>query len=186
MKMDESSIRSKMQQVVDLISSDIASIRTGRATPALVEGLEVAVYGGTQNLKIVELATISSSDPQTLVIDPWDKSIIGEIRQGILAANVGMNPSIDGEILRIAFPPLTTEDREKYTKLLATKLENGRVMVRQIRGEAMHEIKKKFEDKEISEDEKFVSEKRTQEITDEYIAKIEEMGEKKRKELLTL
>src|SRR3990170_2736200 len=167
--MDESSIRSKMQQVVDLISSDIASIRTGRATPALVEGLEVAVYGGTQNLKIVELSTISSSDPQTLVIDPWDKSIIGEIRQGILAANVGMNPSIDGEIIRISMPPLTTEDRDKYVKLMASKLENGKVLIRQVRGDEMHEIKKKFEAKEITEDEKFGSEKKLQEITDEFI-----------------
>src|SRR3989337_243960 len=176
--MDESSIRSKMQQVVDLISSDIASIRTGRATPALVEGLEVAVYGGTQNLKIVELSTISSSDPQTLVIDPWDKSIIGEIRQGILAANVGMNPSMDGNIIRISLPPLTTEDREKYTKLLSAKLESGRIMVRQVRAEAMHDIKKSFEEKEISEDEKFGQEKAVQGITDDFIEKIDTLGDK--------
>src|SRR3990172_10373470 len=182
--MDESSIRSKMQQVVDLISSDIASIRTGRATTVLVEGLEVAVYGGTQNLKIVELSTISSSDPQTLVIDPWDKSIIGEIRQGILAANVGMNPSIDGEIIRISMPPLTTEDRDKYVKLLSTKLENGRIMIRQIRSDSMHHIKKRFEVKEVSEDEKFGQEKRLQELTDEFVAKIEQIGENKKQELL--
>lgn len=184
--MDETSIRGKMQQVVDLVASDVGGIRTGRATPALVEGLEIGVYGGTQKLRLIELATISAPDTQSLVIDPWDKSVIGEIRQGILAANIGMNPSIDGEIIRIVLPPLTTEDREKYVKLLSTKLENGRVMIRQIRGDAMHEIKKKFEVKEISEDEKFGQEKRLQEITDEHIAKIEEVGEHKKQELLQI
>jgi ribosome recycling factor len=181
--MDEASVVSRMQQVLDLVSSDIGGIRTGRATPALIEGLAVPVYGGQQKLKIQELATISAPDTQTLVIDPWDKSIIGEIRQGILAANIGMNPSIDGEIIRIVLPPLTTEDREAYIKLLATKLENGRVMVRQIRGETMQAIRKQFEAKETSEDDKFLAEKRLQEITDEYVAKIDDLGKRKEEEL---
>jgi ribosome recycling factor len=184
--MDEAGVRSKMQQVVSLVIGDIGVIRTGRATSSLVEGLELSLYGGTQKLKLQEVATISTPDPQTIVIDPWDKSIIGEIRQGILAANVGMNPSIDGEIIRISMPPLTTEDREKYVKLLSTKLENGRVMIRQLRSDTMHEIKKSFEEKALSEDEKFNSEKRLQEITDEFIVKIEEVGEKKKQELLSV
>lgn len=184
--MDEASVRVRMQQVVDLVASDVGGIRTGRATPALVEGLEIPVYGGTQKLKLIELATISATDTQTLVIDPWDKSVIGEIRQGILAANIGMNPSIDGELIRIVLPPLTTEDREKYVKLLSTKLENGRVMIRQVRGDTMHEIKKKFEAKEISEDEKFGQEKRLQGLTDEFIGEIEAVGERKKQELLQI
>lgn len=184
--MDESSVRSKMQQALDLVLSDISSIRTGRATPALVEDLVVAVYGGQQKLHVQELATITAPDTQTLVIDPWDKSIIGEIRQGILSANIGMNPVIDGVILRISLPPLTTEDREKYVKLLSTKLENGKIMIRQVRADAMHDIKKKFEAKGLSEDEKFNQEKRLQEITDEFIGKIEEIGEKKKEELLQI
>jgi len=169
-----------------LVVSDIASIRTGRATPALVEDLHVAVYGGQQKLKIQELATISAPDIQTLVIEPWDKSIIGEIRQGIVAANIGLNPVIDAEILRISLPPLTSEDREKYVKLLSTKLENGKIMIRQVRGDFMHEIKKAFEVKELSEDEKFGQEKSLQEITDEFIDKIEEDGERKKQELLQI
>ena len=184
--MDENNIRSKMQQVVDLIASDVGSIRTGRVMPSLVSELVVAVYGGTQKLKVVELASISAPDPQTLVIDPWDKSIIGEIKQGILTANVGFNPAIDGEIIRITLPPLTTEDREKYVKLLSTKIENGRIMVRQIRAEAMHDIKKAFEAKELSEDEKFDAEKKVQEITDEYIGRIQALGESKKQELLQI
>ena len=184
--MDEASIRSRMQQVLDLVTSDIGSIRTGRATPALVESLELSVYGATQKLKLVELATISVPDPQSLVIEPWDKSIIGEINQGIMIANIGMNPAIDGEIIRISLPTLTTKDREKYVKLLSTKLENGRIMIRQIRGEAMHEIKKKFEAKELSEDEKFAQEKRVQEATDQFIKNIEELGAKKKQDLMQL
>jgi ribosome recycling factor len=175
-----------MGQVVNLISSDIGVIRTGRVAPSLIEGLELSLYGGSQKLKLQEVATISASDPQTLVIDPWDKSIIGEVRQGILAANVGMNPSIDGEIIRISLPPLTTEDREKYVKLLSTKLENGHVMVRQVRSDVMHDLKKKFEAKELTEDEKFNLEKALQELTDEYIDKIDEVGKRKRQELLTV
>ncbi len=175
-----------MEQVLSLVTSDVGVIRTGRAAPSLVEGLDLSLYGGTQRLKLQEVATISTPDPQSLIIDPWDKSIIGEIRQGILAANVGMNPSIDGEIIRISMPPLTTEDREKYVKLLSTKLENGRIMIRQIRSDEMHSIKKKFEKKEISEDEKFNFEKRLQGLTDEFIAKIEEVGDKKKQELLQI
>lgn len=184
--MDETSVRDRMTQVLNLIASDMSSIRTGRANSALVEGIEVMVYGGTQRMKILELASINIPDPQMIIIDPWDKSIIGEIRQGILAANVGLNPSIDGEVLRIVLAPMTTEDREKYVKLLSVKLENGRVMVRQIRGDAMHEIKTKFESKEITEDEKFAAEKSLQEITDEFVGKIDAAGETKKKELLQI
>ena len=194
--MDEASIRSKMQQVIDLVTSDIGGIRTGRATSTLIDGITVSVYGGSQNLKIKELSTITVPDSQTLVISPWDKSIIGEIRQGILLANIGLNPVIssiggsapgpDGEIIRISLPPLTTEDREKYVKLLLTKLENGKIMIRQVRGDAMHVIKRTFEDKEISEDEKFSQEKKLQEITDEFVGRIDQAGERKKQELLQI
>jgi len=123
--MDESSIRDKMQGSVDSIASDIAGVRTGRATPSLVENIIVPAYGGTQRLRVMEVASITSPDPTSIVINPWDKSIIGDIRKGILEANIGMNPSIDGEILRIVIQPLTTEDREKYVKLLSVKLKRN-------------------------------------------------------------
>lgn len=184
--MDETQVSSKFQKVLDIIISDIAGVRTGRATPALVENIVVPAYGGTQRLRVVELASLSSPDPTQIVISPWDKSIIGDIKKGILEANIGMNPNIDGEIIRIVIPPLTTEDREKYVKLLSQKLENGKVMIRQIRGDEMHEIKRKFEAKEMTEDEKFVAEKKLQELTDQFVGKIEEMGEKKKAELLQI
>lgn len=184
--MNEGEVSSKFQKVIDIIASDIAGIRTGRATPSLVENIIVPAYGGQQRLRIMELASISSPDPTQIIISPWDKSIIGDIKKGILEANIGMNPSIDGEVIRIVIAPLTTEDREKYVKILSGKLENGRVMVRQVRADEMHEIKKKFEEKQMTEDEKFANEKKLQDLTDQFIAKIEEMGEKKKSELLQI
>ena len=181
--MDEGKIRLRMQQVLDLVLGDIASLRTGRAMPSLVENIICPAYGGTQRLKVMELATITVSDPQTLVISPWDKSIIGDIRKGIQEANVGFNPSIDGEVVRITLQPMTTEDREKYIKLLSQKLEAGRIMVRQARAEAMRDIKTAYEAKEISEDMKFDAEKKAQELTDEFVSKIDEAGESKKQEL---
>lgn len=184
--MKEESVKKRMEEVIDLVASDVAAIRTGRATPALVEDLEISVYGGQQKLRVNELATINTPDVQTIIMDPWDKSIIGEIKKGIQMANIGLNPVIDGEIVRISFLPPTTEDREKYVKLLGTKLESGKIMIRQVRGEAMKEIREAYEDKELTEDEKFNQEKHLQDITDEYAQKIEEIGERKEQELLSI
>lgn len=188
--MDELATRKKMQGALDALQKIIGTIRTGRATPALLENLEVGVYGGAQRLRILELASISASDPQTLVIDPWDKSVIGEIKKGIEIANIGMNPTIaaggSGEIIRITLPSLTTEDREKYVKLLSQKLEESKIVIRQIRGELMKNIKRELEEKKIREDEKFAFEKNLQALTDEFIGKIEEMGNRKKQELLQI
>ncbi len=184
--MDQALISAKFQKVLDNLQFDISGIRTGRATPALVENIIVPAYGGTQRLRVMEVASISSPDPTQIVISPWDKSIIGDIKKGILEANINMNPSVDGEILRIVMLPLTTEDREKYVKLLSSKLEVGRVAIRQVRGDAMHDIKKNFEEKTITEDDKKDQEVKLQKLTDSFIAKIEEMGEKKKVELLQI
>lgn len=186
LNMDDSSVRQKMHGVLDLVTSDIAQVRTGKASPSLVSELEVVVYGGQQKLRILELGTVSAPDPQTIVIDPWDKSIIGDIRKGIEAANIGFNPSIDSEIIRISIPPITGEDRQKFVKLLSAKIENGKVMIRQIRADFMHDIKKSFEEKEMSEDEKFAAEKKLQDLTDEFVGKIEEMGKKKEADILQI
>ena len=176
----------KFQKVIDNLQSDISGIRTGRATPSLVENIVVPAYGGTQRLRVMEVASISSPDPSQIVISPWDKSIIGDIKKGILEANINMNPSVDGEVLRIVMLPLTTEDREKFVKLLSQKLEVGRVAIRQVRADEMHDIKKKFEAKEITEDDKRDQETKLQELTNSFIAKIEEMGEKKKVELMQI
>jgi len=182
--MDESPVHKRMQDVFDLTSSDLATIRTGRVTPSLVEDIVVPAYGGTQRLKVVELASITAQDARTLVIEPWDKSIVGEIRKGILEANVGLNPVLEETRLRISLPEMTSEDRQNYVKLLSKKLEAGRIMIRQVRGDFMKKIKEDFENKLLSEDEKFDAEKRLQEITDEYIQKIDQAGKAKEEEIL--
>lgn len=184
--MDEIKLRSRMQTVLEMVQQGVGSIRTGRATPALVEGIIIDCYGGTQKLRVVELASITASDPQTLLISPWDKSIIGEIRQGIEKANTGFTPIITGEAIRINLPPMTFEDRENYVRLLHQQLENGRIAVRQARQNAMKDIKRVFDDKTISEDEHILQEKKVQEITDEYVGKIDEMGKRKETELRTV
>ena len=179
-------VKKKLQEIIQLVQSDINSIRTGRATPALVEDISVEAYGGQSKLKVVEMATITVSDPQTLVITPFDKQRIGEIRKGIISANVGLNPSIDGEILRISLPQMTTEDRENYVKLLGQKLEQGKIMIRQVRGDAMKDIKTAFEAKELTEDEKYAAEKELQGTVDNFTQKIEQMGKAKEEELMTI
>ncbi|MBU0569198.1 ribosome recycling factor [Patescibacteria group bacterium] len=184
--MNTDEIRFRMQEVLDLVVGDVSSVRTGRATPSIVEDLQISAYGGQQKLKVQELASISAPDAQTIVIDPWDKSIIGDIKKGIEAANVGLTPNIDGEIIRISVPQMTKEDREKYVRLLKTKIESGKVMVRQVRGDALKDIKSAFEKKRLSEDEKFAEEKSLQEITDEFVERIEEVGKKKEQELLQI
>lgn len=184
--MDEAQTKNRMQAIIDAVVADVAGIRTGRATPGLVDGLTVSVYGGQQKLSLREVSSITAPDSGMLVIEPWDKSIIGEIRKGILEANIGLNPNIDGEVIRIVLPPMTGEDREKYVKLLSQKLENARISIRQVRSDGMHTIKKALESKEITEDERFAQEKKLQTLTDEFVAKIEEIGERKKQELLTV
>ena len=184
--MDETKVRSQMQSSLETFVKDIAAIRTGRATVGMVDELVIDAYGGTSKLKVKELATISVNDPQTLVIDPWDKSIIGDIKKGILAANVGLSPIIDGEIIRLSVPPTTGEDRQNHVKSLHTKMENAKIVLRQVRGDLLKDIKKAFEQKEITEDEKFSQEKKLQQFTDEFSAKIEEVGKVKEQEILTL
>src|SRR3972149_4828423 len=131
--MDLTDTQSKMQKALEIIRGDLGSIHTGRATPVLVENVVVSVYGGTQKLKIMELGTIATSDSRTLVITPFDPSIIEEMQKGLLEANIGLTPVLEGEIIRISIPSLSEERRQEYIKLAKTKLENGRIMIRQIR-----------------------------------------------------
>ena len=178
--------KSKMQRALGVLLSDIATVRTGRATPALVENVVVSVYGGTQRLRIMELATISASDPQTLTLSPFDTSILGEMQKGIMEANIGLTPSTDGNVIRISIPPLSEERRIELIKLMKQKLENGRIAIRQIRQDARNIVRKKHIDKEMSEEEMYRIEKEIQKITDEIILSVDEMGRKKEEELLRI
>lgn len=178
--------REKMKKALDVSRNDIASIRSGRATPALVENIFIMAYGGSQKLRVMELATISTLDSKTVVISPYDPSTIAEIEKGIMEANAGLTPVVDREIIRITIPPLSEERRYEYIKLAKVKLEAGKVMVRQIRGDAMRELRSAESDKNISEDERKHGERLIQELTDEMIAEIDTMEQKKEAELLAV
>jgi ribosome recycling factor len=152
----------------------------------LIENILCSAYGGASRLTVKELGTITTADSQTLVIQPWDPATIGEIRQGILAANVGLTPVIDNNIIRIAVPALTTERRGEYVKLLHQKLEEARVVIRNVRQDKMREIKTSFEQKTLSEDEKFKAEEDLQNLTDEFMKIVEDLGKKKEEEILAI
>lgn len=174
--------KQQMQKVLEVIKNDLATVRTGRAAPSLVENVVVSVYGGTAKMRIMELATVGASDTQTLSITPFDNSIIGEIQKGIQDANIGLNPVVDGQLIRISIPPLSAERREQLIHLMKQKLENGKVMIRQARHEAMNDIKKQ----ESSEDDTARLEKDIQKLTDEFMQEIESLGRKKEEELTTI
>lgn len=176
--------REKMRKALDVTRNDISSIRSGRATPALVENIVITSYGGSQRLRVLEMATITTMDAKTLVISPYDPSTIADIEKGILEANTGLTPVVDREIIRITIPSLSQERRLEYIKLAKAKLEAGRVMVRQIRGDAMKDLRKLEADKTISEDERKHGEKLVQLLTDEMVAEIDSLGQKKEAELL--
>ena len=184
--MDLNLTKSQMGKIVEVLKTDLSTVRTGRATPSLVENISINAYGGTQRLRVLELATIGVSDSQTIVITPFDASIIEEISKGIMEANVGMNPVVDKELIRISIPPLSGERRQELVTLVNQKLEGGRIQVRQVRHEAMDVIKKQFNNKEISEDDVLRLEKEVQNLTDETIKIIDELGKKKEEELLAI
>ncbi len=181
--MNDSDVRKRMGEAVEAVKTDLASIRTGRATPAIVQDIQVTSYGGTQRLKIIELGTIIAPDSRTLTITPWDKSTIFDIKRGIEEAKIGVNPTVDNDLVRISLPPMTSEDRQSYTRLLHQKLENGKVVVRRVRQEAMEEIDSAFRDKQFGEDDKFRREEQVQKLTDEHVGKIEELGKQKETDL---
>lgn len=179
-------LKEQIQKVLDLIKADINTVRTGRATPTLVENISIVTYGGSTKLKVLELATIAASDAQRIVITPFDQSTRDDIRKGIVEAGTGLNPVDDGHVLRINIPPLSQERRLELIKMMNHKLENGRIMVRQARHEAMAEVKSQFDDKAISEDDKNRLEKEVQKIVDDTIATIDNLGKQKESELLQL
>lgn len=176
-------VKDKMVKSMSMLSEDLASIRTGRATPALVENLIISAYDNTQHLKLKEMATITTDGARMIVISPFDPTVIRDIERAITTANLGYTGAVDGNLIRISIPPLTDERRQEYIKLAHTKLEGGRVMVRQVRHEAMSQLKHKFEAKELGEDEKKYLEKEIQMYTDDFMGEIEVMRENKEKEL---
>lgn len=179
---DFSDVRLRMGKILSLFVNDIASIRTGRATPGLIENVVVTVYGG-QKMKLIELGSIGVPDVRSLTFQPWDQALIREISNGIMIANTGMNPVVDGQLIRMSLPMLTVEQREDYIKLLGRKLEAARVMLREARGDYRSDIQKAKQEKTISEDEFKKDEIELQKITDEFVKKLEEVAGKKEIEI---
>jgi ribosome recycling factor len=179
-------IKQKMLKSLEVTKSDLATIRTGRATPALVENVLIIAYGGSQKLKIKELATITTADAKTLLVTPFDPSTKEDMVKGILEANVGLNPVAEGEHIRITIPALSAERRGEYLKLARAKLEAGRVMLRQVRHEEMSKLKRDFVGSIITEDDKKRLEKHLQELTDEMMVQIDAIGTAKEKELMQI
>ena len=173
----------KMQKVLDVVKHDLATVRTGRATPSLVENIVINAYGGSAKLKVIELATIAAQDLSTLLITPFDHATIHEIEKGIQEANIGLNPVVDSTAIRINLPPLSTERRQELIQLMKQKLENGKILIRQARQEAMAAIKK---DEELSEDDIVRLEREVQNVTDKFVAQVDTLGKQKEEELLQM
>lgn len=178
-----SQTRTKMQKAVEITKTDLSSIRSGRATPALVENIVIVAYEGTQKLKVMEMATITTSDAKSIVITPYDPTTVKDIARGIQESHAGLNPVTDGDVIRVTIPPLSEEQRKDYIKLANAKLEGGRIMIRQIRQEGMKDAKRMLDAKEIAEDEEKVGEKKIQELTDQMIEELNDLGKRKEEEL---
>lgn len=175
-----------MQKALEILREDLGTIRAGRANAALIENIRMKVYGGSQELSLKELATISVSPPQAITVTPFDVSIIEEIERGLLQANLGLSVAQDGEIIRVKLPALTEERRQEFIKLAKTKSEGVRVMIRQIRHEVINNVRRWLAEKEIAEDEKFRLEKEIQKITDEVMEEVEGVLKRKIGELETV
>lgn len=174
-------VRAKMQAAIGHLKTDLAQIKTGRANSSLVSDILVDAYDTKMMVK--ELANISTPEPHIILISPWDKSIVTNITGGIAKASAGLNPVVDGELIKISIPPLTAERREEFVKQMHQTLEKYRVQIRQVRQETREDLKSKKESGDISEDDEKRQEEELQRIHDEFIEAIEVAGEAKAEEL---
>lgn len=179
-----SQTRAKMQKAFDITKTDVSSVRSGRATPSLVENIVITAYEGSQKLKVMEMATITTPDSRSILITPYDVTTVTDIVKGIQESHAGLNPVSDGDVIRVTIPPLSEEQRKDYLKLANAKLEGGRIMIRQVRQEAMKDLKRAKDEGKIGEDEEEVGEKKVQEHTDRMVRDIDDMGRRKEEELM--
>ena len=173
-----------MIKTEEVVQHEFASVRTSKASPALVENIMAEVYGSM--MRIRELATITTPEPRMLVIQPWDVGALQPIEKAIQKANIGLNPTIQGKLLRLAFPELSTERRQEFVKMCKKMAEDGRVAVRHVRRDAMEQLKKHGHDSGVTEDDAKHAEKELQKLTDDYIGKIDAHLAHKEKEIMTV
>jgi ribosome recycling factor len=174
----------KMSKTEQVVVNEFAGVRTGKASAGLVENIQAEVYGSM--MRIRELGSITTPEPRMLVIQPWDLGALHPIEKAIQKANVGLNPVIQGKLLRLTFPELSTERRQEFVKMTKKMAEDGRVAIRHVRRDAMEQLKKHGHDSGVTEDEKKQAEKDLQKITDDYIAKIDAHLTHKEKEIMTV
>jgi ribosome recycling factor len=174
-------IKPELDKVLSFLDRELAKIRTGRATPALVEDVVVECFG--QKFPLKQLAAISVPEPKQILIQPWDKSYIEGICQALEKTGIGANPIVDKEAIRINLPPLSQEYRKDLEHLISEKEEQARQTIRRWRQAAWDEIQEGYKEGKIREDDKFRAKDELQDLIDEYNEKIEEIGEKKKKEI---
>ncbi len=172
----------RMKRAIAALKRDLATMRTGRASPSILEGVKVDYYGTPTPLN--HLATISTPQPTLIVIQPWDKSILSAVNKAILASDLGLTPQVSEGIIRVALPPLTQERREELVKVVKKRAEEGRLSVREARRGANEKLRAREKEKEIPEDDYHKGLKKIQELTDRYIEEIEEILKEKEKEIL--
>jgi ribosome recycling factor len=172
--------KSDFQLALDHLQAELGSLRTGRASPQLVENVRVEAYGSNMDLKSV--ASINVQDAKTIIIEPWDKSLLQAVEKAIREADIGVNPAVDGQIVRIALPQMTEETRKKLVKIMKEKCEECRIALRGKREDIRGEIKKM----EIGEDEQFKMLDETDKLTKEFTDLVESIGEKKEEEIMTV
>ncbi len=172
----------EMKKGIENLEHEFSTIRTGRATPTILDTVQVEAYGGKVPIK--QVASVSIPDARSIVIQPWDKSIISAIEKAILGANLGFTPSNDGRVIRINIPALTEDRRKEFVKLAKKMAEDARVEVRNIRRKHKEEVKKVEKDHKISEDEMYTDIDEIQKLTDKYIAKVDELLTHKEKEIM--
>ena len=175
-------ISATMDRAVDAFKRDLIQLRTGRATPALVENVEIDYFGAMTPLK--QIASISAPDARAIMIQPWDKGSMKQIEKGLMASEMGFNPSNDGAIITVPIPQLTTDRRQEMVKLLKRKIEDGKVSVRNVRRDGLESLRKLEKDKLISQDENRRAQDQLQKTTDGHTKQIDETGSAKEAEIL--
>ena len=175
-------LRERMDKSVEVLQDDLMGIRTGRASPALVERLLVEYYGTPTPLN--QLAGVAVPEPRLLVIKPWDPSSLGDIERAILKSDLGLTPMNDGKLIRLNIPRLTEERRRDLVKLVARRVEEARIAIRNLRRDALKDLQDFEKEKLISEDEFFRGKDKVQELTDEFIKRIDEIGARKEEEVM--
>ena len=174
----------KMQKTIEVVMSDFASVRAGRANAGVLDKITVEYYG--TETPIHQVASISTPDPRTLVIQPWDSTLLKAVEKAILTSELGINPQNDGRMIRLVFPPLTEERRKELAKQTKKYGEEAKVAIRNIRRDAIEKFKKQQKASEITEDDYKIAEKDIQKLTDEYIKELDKIAEKKEKELIEI